>query len=151
MLLSRTSHRCRWGNCPVTFFSVSLLGYNPLCCCFGSLRLFLPEIPAGKEDRCAPFQYAVIDSGMGQIGRVLDLFQFQVRGDDQRFPAPVPAVNDREYLLHGILGAALHAQVVNDQQAVIVQACKKSRPVLGEHTGKPVGATASSNSFAFIK
>ena len=75
---------------------------------------------------------------MGQVGRIFDLFQFQVGRDDQRLPAPVPAVNDKEHLLQRIPGIALHAQVVQDQKAVIVKGGDKRRPVLGKHPGQPV-------------
>ena len=57
-----------------------------------------------------------------QCGRVFDLFQFQVGRDDQRLPAPVPAVNDKEHLLQRIFSIAFHSQVVQDQKAVMSRA-----------------------------
>ncbi len=56
-----------------------------------------------------------------QCGRVSDLFQFQIGRDDQRLPAPVPAVNDKEHLLQSILRIPFHSQVVQNQKAVIVK------------------------------
>ena len=47
----------------------------------GGSGVFLPEILPGKEDRGAPFQDTVIDTGMGQVRRVLEFVQFQVGGD----------------------------------------------------------------------
>ena len=118
-----------YGDCPCCCFQVSFRGDNPPRRLFGSHRLFLPEVPAGEKDRGAPLHDTVIDSGVGQIGRVFDLFQFQVGRDDQRLPAPVPAVNDKEHLLQRIFGIAFHAQVVQNQKAVIVKGRDKRRPV----------------------
>ena len=53
---------------------------------------------------------------MGQVGRVLEFGQLQVGGDDHGPAAAVAAVNDEKHLLHRILGAALHTQIVNDEQ-----------------------------------
>ena len=39
-----------------------------------------------------------MDTGVGGILRVLQLRQGQVRGNDQRFPAVVAAVDDRSLL-----------------------------------------------------
>ena len=125
-------------NCPCRCFRVSFRGDNLPRRLFGSRRLFLPEVPAREKDRGAPLHDAVIDSGMGQVGRVFDLFQFQVGRDDQRLSAPVPAVNDKEHLLQRIFGIAFHSQVVQDQKAVIVKGRDKSGSVLGKHPGQLV-------------
>ncbi len=68
---------------------------------------------------------------------ILDSFQSfsQVPG---RFPAPVPAVNDKEHLLQCILRIPFHSQVIQDQKAVIVKGGDKRRPVLRKHPGQPV-------------
>lgn len=95
--------------------SVVLTVYNVLRRLFGGPRVFLPEVLPSKEDRGAPFQDAVIDTGVGQIGRVLEFRQFQVGGDDHGPAAAVTAVNDEKHLLHRILGAALYTQIVNDK------------------------------------
>lgn len=115
----------------------------PCCCCRVSFRetISLAAFSSRKflpEKRTAPLHDAVIDSGMGQVGRFFDLFQFQIGRDDQRFPAPVPAVNDKEHLLQRIFGIAFHSQVVQDQKAVIVKGGDKSGPVLGKHPGQLV-------------
>ena len=47
----------------------------------GGPSVFLPEVLPGKEDRGAPFQNTVIDTGMGQVRRVLEFGQLQVGGD----------------------------------------------------------------------
>lgn len=52
--------------------------------------------------------------------------------------AAVAAVNDEEHLLHRILGTALHTQIVNDEQVVLVKAGDKVGPVLREHPGQAV-------------
>ena len=44
--------------------------------------------------------------------------QRQVGGDDQWFPAAVSAVYDVVDLFQCVLGAMLHAEVVNDEQGI---------------------------------
>ena len=61
----------------------------------GGSGAFRPEVLPGKEDRSAPFQDAAIDTGVGQIGQVLEFNQLQAEGDDHR-PA---AVNDEKHQL----------------------------------------------------
>src|SRR5699024_8323384 len=100
--------------------------------------VFLPEVLPGKEDRGAPFQDTVIDAGVGQVGRVLEFSQLQVGGDYHGPAAAVTAVNDKKHLLHRILGAALHTQIVNDEQVVLVKAGDKISPVLVEHPRQAV-------------
>ena len=75
---------------------------------------------------------------MGQIRRVLEFGQLQVGGDDHGPTAAVSAVNDEKHLLHRILGAALHTQIVNDKQVILVKAGNKLRPVLREYPGQAV-------------
>ena len=82
--------------------------HNVLRRLLGAPGVFLPEVLPAKEDRCAPFQDTVIDTGMGQVGRVLEFRQFQVCGDDHGPTAAVAAINDEKHLLHRILGASLH-------------------------------------------
>src|SRR5699024_8390716 len=76
--------------------------------------------------------------GVGQVGRVLEFGQLQVGGDYHGPAAAVAAVNDEKHLLHRILGIALHTQIVNDEQVVLVKAGDKVGPVLGEHPGQAV-------------
>src|SRR5699024_9899126 len=113
--------------------SVALTVYNVFCRLPGGSGVFLPEVLPGKEDRSAPFQDTVIDTGVGQVGRVLEFGQFQVGGDNHGPAAAVAAVNDEKHLLHRILGTTLHTQIVNDKQVVFVKAGDKVGPVLGEH------------------
>ena len=61
----------------------------------GGSGAFRPEVLPGKEDRNTPFQDAAIDTGVGQIGQVLEFNQLQAEGDDHR-PA---AVNDEKHQL----------------------------------------------------
>jgi len=75
---------------------------------------------------------------VGQVRRVFQLGQFQVCCDNHGPTAAVSAVNDEKHLLHRILGAALHTQIVNDKQVVLVKAGNKLRPVLREHPGQAV-------------
>src|SRR5699024_7172574 len=96
--------------------------YNVFRRLLGSSGVFLPEVLPGKEDRVAPFQDTVIDAGVGQVGRVLEFSQLQVGGDYHGPAAAVAAVNDEKHLLHRILGTALHTQIVNDEQVVLVKA-----------------------------
>ena len=58
---------------------------------------------------------------MGGILWVLYLIQRQVGGDDQRFPAAVSAVYDVVDLFQCVLGATLHAEVVNDEQGIAAE------------------------------
>ena len=58
---------------------------------------------------------------MGGILWVSYLVQRQVGGDDQRFPAAVSAVHDVVDLLQCVLGATLHAEVVNDEQGIAAE------------------------------
>ena len=104
----------------------------------GGPGVFLPEVLPGKEDRGAPFQNTVIDTGVGQVGRIFEFGQLQVGGDNHGTAAAVAAVNDEKHLLHRILGAALHTQIVNDKQVVFVKAGDKVGPILGKHPGQAV-------------
>ena len=45
----------------------------------------------------------------------------------------IMAVNDEKHLLHHILGAALHLQIINDKRVVLVKAGDKVSLVLKEH------------------
>ena len=56
--------------------------YNVFCRLLSGSGVFLPEVLPGKEDRGAPFQDTVIDTGVGQVRRVLEFGQLQVGGDD---------------------------------------------------------------------
>ena len=107
--------------------------YNVFRRPLGGSGVFLPEVLPGKEDRGAPFQDTVIDTDVGQVGRVLEFGQLQIGGDYHGPAAAVAAVNDEKHLLHRILGTALHTQIVNDEQVVLVKAGDKVGPVLGEH------------------
>ena len=98
--------------------SVALTVHNVFRRLLGGPGVFLSEVFPGKEDRGAPFQDTVIDTGVGQVGRVLEFGQFQVGGDYHGPAAAVAAVNDEKHLLHRILGTALHTQIVNDEQVV---------------------------------
>ena len=121
------------GSAPSGTKLLMLTVYNVFRRLPGGPGVFLPEIFPGKEDRGAPFQDTVIDTGVGQVGRVLEFGQLQVGGDDHGPAAAVAAVNDEKHLLHRILGTALHTQIVNDKQVVFVKAGDKVGPVLGEH------------------
>ena len=113
--------------------SVVLTVHKVFRCLFGGPGIFLPEVLPVKEDRGAPFQDTVIDTGMGQVGRVLEFGQFQVGGDNHGSAAAVTAVNDEKHLLHRILGAALHTQIVNDKQVVFVKAGDNVSLILRVH------------------
>lgn len=63
---------------------------------------------------------------------MLQLVQLQVGGHDQRLVTAVSAVDDGKHLLKGILGVALRAQVVYNQEVIVSQAVQKCRPVLSE-------------------
>ena len=76
------------------------------------------------------YKRQVIDTGVGQVGRVLEFGQLQVGGDYHGSAAAVAAVNDKKHLLHRILGTALHTQIVNDKQVVLVKAGDKVGPCL---------------------
>lgn len=49
------------------------------------------------------------------------LVQRQVGGDDQRLSAAVSAVYDVVDLFQCVLGATLHAEVVNDEQGIAAE------------------------------
>ena len=61
---------------------------------FGGSGTFLPEVFPVKEDWCAPFQDTVIDTGVSQVGRVLQFHLLQICGDDHGPAAAVASVND---------------------------------------------------------
>ena len=105
--------------------SVVLTVYNVFCCLSGSTGIFFPEILPVKKNRRTPFQNTVIDTGVGQIRRVFQLGQFQVCCDNHGPAAAVAAVDDEKHLLHSIFGTALHTQIVNDKQVVLVKAGDK--------------------------
>ena len=52
---------------------------------------------------------------------VLYLVQRQVGGDDQRLPAAISAVHDAVDLFQCVLGATLHAEVVNNKQGIAAE------------------------------
>ena len=126
------------GTVPSGKKSVALTVHNVLRRLPGGPGVFLPEVLPGKEDRGAPFQDTVIDTGVGQVRRVLEFGQLQVGGDYHGPAAAVAAVNDEKHLLHRILGAALHTQIVNDKQIIFVKTGDKLCPVLREHPRQAV-------------
>ena len=58
---------------------------------------------------------------MSGILWVAYLVQRQVGGDDQRLPAAVSAVHNVVDLLQCILGAAFHAEIINDEQGIVAE------------------------------
>src|SRR5699024_7355112 len=81
-----------------------------------------PEVVAGKAYRDAHGKQPVINPGMGGVLRVVQVVQREVGRDDQRLAAAVTAVNHIENLFQPVLGAALHAEVVKDQQRIAAKA-----------------------------
>ena len=75
---------------------------------------------------------------MCQILRIFQFFQSQIGCDDHRFPAPVTAVDDTEYLFQGKLRTAFYAKVIDDQQAVLIEAFNEPVPVIRVHPGQGV-------------
>ena len=59
------------GAAPSSKKSVVFTVHNVLRRQFGCTRIFLPEVLPVKENRGTPFQDTVIDTGMGQVRRVL--------------------------------------------------------------------------------
>src|SRR5699024_5102840 len=97
---------------------------------------FLPEVDASKAYRDAHGQQSVINPGMGRVCRLFQLVQRAVGGGDQRLVAAVSGINHMEYLFQSIVGATLHAEVVNDKQRIaakagniLIPACKAGREV----------------------
>lgn len=80
------------------------------------LRRSLAEILARKADRGAHLQQPVIDAGVGGVLGMLQVLEGQVRGDNQRLSAPIPAVNHVVDLFQTVLRPALHAEVIQNQQ-----------------------------------
>ena len=58
---------------------------------------------------------------MGGILWVSYLVQRQVGGDNQRLPAVVSAVYDVVDLFQCVLGATLHAEIVNNKQGIAAE------------------------------
>ena len=83
--------------CAVRPKSVVLTVNNVLRRLFDGPGIFLSKVFPVKEDRGAPFQDTVIDTGVGQVGRVLQFAQLQVCGDDHGPAAAVAAVNDEKH------------------------------------------------------
>ena len=100
--------------------------------------IHLPYILTADLHGNTALQYAVINSGVCQILRFFQLFQSQICCDDYGFPAPVTAVDDTEYLLQGKLRTAFYAKVIDDQQAVLIEAFNEPVPVIGVHPGQGV-------------
>ena len=69
---------------------------------------------------------------------MLQFVQCQIGGDDQRQITAQSGINDIEYLLQRIFRAALHAQIVDDQQAVMVKTVDVLVSVIGEHPGQRI-------------
>ena len=59
---------------------------------------------------------------MGGVLRVPQIVQREVGRDNQRLAAAVTVVNHIENLFQPVLGAALHAEVVKDQQRIAAKA-----------------------------
>ena len=55
---------------------------------------------------------------MGCVAGILQLIQRQVGRDDQRSVAAIPVIDQVEYLIQPILGAALHAKIINEGGAI---------------------------------
>ena len=108
---------------------------QPLRPVHGRSCVLLPDVPVVDPHRDAPSQHPVVNSGPGKVVGVLQLLQGQVRGDDQGQLRPVAAIDDVEYLLQGELGAALHPQIIDDQQRISVEAVDVAVPVAGEQAG----------------
>ena len=86
------------------------------------LRGFLPEILAGKTYWDAHGKQPVINTRVGGVLRVPQVVQREVGRDDQRLAAAVTAVYHIENLFQSVFGAALHAEVVKDQQRIAAKA-----------------------------
>ena len=86
-----------------------------------SCAFSLRETPTHAGDWNAHFHQVVVDAGMSCILWVSYLAQRQVGGDDQRLPAAVSAVHDVVDLLQCILGATLHAEVINNKQGIAAE------------------------------
>ena len=69
---------------------------------------------------------------------MLQFVQCQIGGDNQGQVAAQPCVNNIEYLLQRIFRAALHAQIVNDQQTVMVKTVDVLVSVIGKHPGQRI-------------
>ena len=95
------------------------------------LRAELADVLTVDPDRRTHFQQAVIDARVGEIRRVLQLLQRQIRRDDQRLSGAVTTVHDVEHLRHSKLRAVLHAKVIEDQKAVGVQAFQEGIALAG--------------------
>ena len=95
------------------------------------LRAELADVLTVDPDRRTHFEQAVIDARVGEIRRVLQLLQRQIRRDDQRLSGAVTTVYDVEHLRHGKLRAVLHAEIIKDQKAVGVQALQEGIALAG--------------------
>jgi hypothetical protein len=83
---------------------------------------FLSEVAPGKADRGRTWKQAVINPGVGGVLRVLQFLQREVGRDDQRLAAAVTAVNHIVNLFQPVFCAALHAEIVKDQQRIAAKA-----------------------------
>ena len=64
----------------------------------------------------------VINTGMGRVLRMLQLIKAQIGGDDQGLAAAVAAVYHVVDLFQPVFRAALHAEIVQNQQRIAAQA-----------------------------
>lgn len=83
-------------------------------------------------------QYPVVNAAVCQVRRVLQFFQCQICGYNHRFFAAVSCVNYIRNLLQRKFRTALHAEVVQNQQAVAAEAVNLTVPVLLKHPGKGI-------------
>lgn len=91
----------------------------------------LADVLTVDPDRRTHLEQAVIDARVDEIRRMLQLLQRQIRRDDQRLSGAVTSIHDVEHLRHGELRAVLHAEVIEDQKAVGVQALQEVAALAG--------------------
>ena len=91
----------------------------------------LADVLTVDPDRSTHFEQAVIDARVGEIRWMLQLLQRHVCRDDQRLSGTVLTVYDVEHLRHGKFRAVLHAEVIEDQKAVGVQAFQEGVALAG--------------------
>ena len=86
------------------------------------LRGFLPGVVAGKAYRDAHGKQPGINPGMGGVLRVPQVVQREAGRDDRGLAAAVTTAYRIENLFQPVLGAALHAEVIKNQQRIAAEA-----------------------------
>ena len=81
----------------------------------------LPSVRTAHMHRRTHFEDPAVDTGIRHTLRISQLADGQMGGNDQWQIGLVPFIHDCIHLLLGILGAALDAKIIDDQQRLVIE------------------------------